>query len=109
MRTMDPSSVRSIKLRLSVLDPPPGVRWAVQIGRTELLRPIKSAPGRVDFEIPLEIVPSSAGGARLRGGAVQGPLGGRFLYVTSGTRAGDVGSRWDRRAKVSLVVQTPVP
>jgi hypothetical protein len=89
-------------MRLSVLDSPPGVRWAVQIGRAELLPPTTSVQGRVEFDIPLEIVPSSSGGARLRGGAVQGPAGGRFLYVNSGTRAGEVGSRWDRRAKVSL-------
>ena len=33
---------------------------------------------------------------------VQGPSGGKFVYVTSGARAGQVGSPWTRRAKVGL-------
>lgn len=33
----------------------------------------------------------------------QGPSGGRFLYVNSGSRAGARGSVWDSRAKVPLL------
>lgn len=33
---------------------------------------------------------------------VNGPRNGRFLYVSSGTRAGQADSPWTRRAKISL-------
>jgi len=33
---------------------------------------------------------------------VQGPRGGRFVYVNSGTLAGQADSCWTRRAKVGL-------
>lgn len=89
-------------LRLTLIDPPMGVTWAVQLGRMDLLPPASVTPDQVTFEIPLDIVTSSAGELRLRGAAVQGPSGGRFLYVNSGSRAGARGSRWDRRAKVPL-------
>ena len=48
------------------------------------------------------LVNPPAGAARLRGPAVQGPPAARFLYGTSGTRAGDFASPYNRRAKVPL-------
>ena len=93
---------RSVTLRLTLIDPPTGVPWAVQLGRMDLLPPTSVTRDQVTFEIPLDLVTSAAGELRLRGAAVQGPSGGRFLYVNSGTRAGARGSCWDRRAKVPL-------
>ena len=94
-----------------MLAPPEGVRWAVQLGRSELAAPLAVERGRVEFEIPLELSPGAGGIPRLRGPAVQGRPGARFLYVNSGTRAGEAGSCWDRRAKVSLesLVDLDVP
>lgn len=92
----------SLRLRLRILQPPPGVSWAVQLGRSDLLAPIVRTKDRLEFEIPLELVSTPGGDAKVRGPAVQGPLGGRFLYLASGTRAGDAMSPWNRRAKISL-------
>jgi hypothetical protein len=103
---MPPAATRSIILRLTLSSPPVGVRWAVQLGRDELLAPTRVTRDRVDFDVPVEVVATPTGAARLRGSAVQGPASGRFLYVNSGTRAGDLGSPWNRRAKVPL---TPMP
>ncbi len=91
-----------LRLRLGVVQPPANVRWAVQLGRSDLLPPVTSGTDRLEFEIPLELVSTESGEARVRGLAVQGPRGARFLYLVCGTRAGDVMSPWDRRAKVSL-------
>lgn len=91
-----------LHLRLRVVNPPANVSWAVQLGRSDLLPPVQRSTERLVFEIPLELVSTEGGEAKVRGPAVQGPRGGRFLYVCSGTRAGDVSSCWDRRAKVSL-------
>lgn len=91
-----------LRLRLRVVGPPANVSWAVQLGRTDLLAPVKHRTDQLEFDIPLELVDAAGGEVRVRGQAVQGPRGGRFLYLASGTRAGDVMSPWDRRAKISL-------
>ena len=96
------TDARPITLRLTVVDPPVGVRWAIQLGRDGLSAPESIAHDRVVFRIPLELVADRAGALRLRGAAVQGPAGARFVYLNSGTRAGDARSCWDRRAKIPL-------
>ena len=42
------------------------------------------------------------GGPRLLGPFVQGPPTARFVYVNIGASAGQIGSPWQRRAKVPL-------
>lgn len=91
-----------VTLRLRVVRPPPGVRWAVQLGRDELLPPIHAAHDELVFEVPLILGPNLRGTVQLRGAAIQGPPAARFVYVNSGKRAAEPLSCWDRRAKVSL-------
>ena len=91
-----------VTLRLTIVQPPPGARWAVQLGRDKLLPPIKVAPDQLVFEVPLTLAPNLRGTLQLRGAAVQGPPAARFVYVNSGKRAAEFSSCWDRRAKVSL-------
>ena len=90
-------------LRITILDPPPGTTWAMQLGRDQLLPPSKSSPARLQFEVSISVGPSRSGpGPRMLGAAVQGPPSGRFVYLNSGLRAGQLDSCWDRRAKVPL-------
>jgi Family of unknown function (DUF5990) len=91
-----------VTLRLSIVRPPAGVRWAVQLGRDALLPPIHIADDHLVFEIPLILGPNLRGTVQLRGAAVQGPPAARFVYVNAGKRAAEPWSSWDRRAKVSL-------
>lgn len=91
-----------VTLRITIIDPPAGARWAVQLGRDELLLPVSSTARHVVFDVPVVFGPNARGVSQLRGAAVQGPPAGRFAYVNSGRRAGDAWSSWDRRAKVSL-------
>lgn len=91
-----------LPLRIFVFNPPPGVPWAVQRGRDELLPPRKAGRALV-FEFTVTVGPPGAtGNPTFRGSATQGPPSARFVYLTSGKRAGDVASMWDRRAKVPL-------
>lgn len=92
----------ALRLRLRLVDPPANVSWAAQLGRADLLPPARRGENWLEFEIPLELVSTRDGEAKVRGAAVQGPRGSRFLYLASGTRAGDVRSPWARRAKISL-------
>ncbi len=92
-----------IRLRITILDPPRGVLFALQRGRFELKASIRSSGVRMrlDFTARLVVAPGLRS-VDFRGPFVQGRLGSRFVYVNSGTYAGDAKSCWSRRAKVPL-------
>ena len=93
----------SLPLRIVLVAPPPGVTWALQLGRDELVPPASVAPDRVVLEASVTLGPDRADGApTLRGAAAQGPPAARFVYANSGTSAGQAGSPWTRRMKVPL-------
>lgn len=91
----------SLRLRLIVLDPPKGVRFAMQRGRSELLAPTHSADSFV-FDFQVDVLDLKTQPPRLTGEFTQGTPTARFVYVNSGTSAGELGSPWSRRAKVPL-------
>jgi hypothetical protein len=95
-----------VRLRVVVEGPLPGVRLAVQQGRDGLLAPEAASGGEVAFawDAPVTDGPD---GLRVRGPEIQGPPGGRFVYVNAGVRAGDLGSRYERRAKLPLATLAP--
>lgn len=90
-----------LALRIRIEAPPPDVAWALQLGRTEIVPPTRSSK-HLEFETTVRVVVGTNAELDFRGPAVQGPRGGRFIYLTSGTRAGQFGSPWNRRAKVSI-------
>lgn len=89
-------------LRIVVVDPPPGATYAVQQGRADLLAPVKATAASLVFEFPVSIADAASEPPRLTGEFAQGPPAGRFVYVNSGTMAGQADSCWTRRAKVPL-------
>jgi hypothetical protein len=91
-----------IPLRIIVLKPPPGVRFAVQRGRDELVPPVEASPERLVFDLTVRVSGARSGPPRLTGPFAQGPPAARFVYVSSGTLAGQPESCWTRRAKVPL-------
>lgn len=91
----------SLRLRIVLLDPPPGVRFAVQSGKSELLPPARVSPDAITFEVSVRLgAPRADGGPSLMPPIAQGPAHDRFIYVNSGTLAGEPGSPWTRRAKI---------
>lgn len=92
-----------LPLRIVVCKPPPGVAFAIQLGKDGLITPTRVTPEALLFDVSVRVASAPIGSApRLLGPVVQGPAGARFLYVSSGVRAGQEGSVWDRRAKVPL-------
>jgi hypothetical protein len=90
-------------LRITVVDPPPNVLWALQLGQHELVKPTSVSKTRITFDFKVEVVEdSSATGFRLRGPMVQGRPGERFVYLCIGTYAGQVDTPFSRRAKIRL-------
>jgi hypothetical protein len=92
-----------LPLRIIVVDPPPGVTWALQLGQAELVKPASITKSRICFDFTVDVVPDSTTiGFRLAGPAVQGRAGERFVYLGIGTYAGQVDSPIGRRAKIRL-------
>ena len=92
-----------IPLRIVVLQPPPGVTFAVQRGKSDLTPPTAATDQSIVFDLTVRIGARQANEPpNLLGPYAQGKPGARFVYVNSGTYAGQVDSCWSRRAKVGL-------
>lgn len=101
MSKSDPA--QSVRMRVLVVEPPPGVRFAVQRGRTELLEPSVEQIDAIQFDFSLRLgAPRPDGSINFLGEFAQGPTSDRFLYINSGTLAGQANSCWTRRAKLKL-------
>jgi hypothetical protein len=96
------SKTSEIPLRIVVLNPPPGVRFAVQHGRSELVPPVETSTKRLVFDLTVRVSGANSEPPCLTGPFAQGPPAGRFVYVNSGTMAGQPESCWTRRAKVPI-------
>lgn len=79
-----------------------GVTFALQQGRGNLVAPVKATATSLVFEFPVSVADAASQPPRFTGEFAQGPPGGRFVYVNSGTMAGQADSCWTRRAKVPL-------
>jgi hypothetical protein len=91
-----------IAFRINVTKPLGGVAMRVQRGRDELLEPVSSSADALVFD--LEITADISGATpNFLGKYAQGPKAARFIYVNSGSYAGQHGTCWDRRAKLSLM------
>lgn len=92
-----------IPLRITVVHPPGGVAFRLQRGRDELSSPGRDRDGYLSFDFTLRVGNDrTKGQPNLRGAFAQGPPAGRFVYVNSGTLAGQADSCWTSRAKVPL-------
>ena len=89
---------RPLQLRITVIDPPPGIAYALQLGKSDHVKPTKSTKTCITFDFEVEVVPGAP--FRLRGPAVQGKPGGRFVYLGVGSYAGAGGT--GGRVKVNL-------
>ena len=94
---------QEIPLRITLMRPPSGVVFCLQRGRADLVSPTEAAGEQVSFDFALRVHGDrNAGPPNLRGAFAQGPPATRFVYVNSGTSAGQEDSCWTRRAKVPL-------
>jgi len=91
---------QNVAIRIIVENPP--VRFAVQRGKDELLEATSANAKQQVFEFSVRARDDGTGAPNFLGPFAQGPVGGRFVYVNSGTLGGEPDSRWTRRAKVPL-------
>lgn len=98
----------SVRMRILVVNPPLGVRFAVQRGRSELLEPSAEQSEEVQFDFSLRVgSPSPSNQVNFIGEFAQGTPADRFIYINSGTLAGQADSPWTRRAKLKLASIPP--
>jgi hypothetical protein len=98
---VESARLREIPLRLTVLRPPTGVTFAMQRGKSELLPPTRTSAKSLVFDLSVRIGErKSSSPPNLLGPYAHGKPDDRFLYLNSGTAAGQVGSVWTRRAKI---------
>jgi hypothetical protein len=98
-----------LPLRIVLVTPPAGVRFALQKGASTAkshpeLAAVQTADGKGDLVFDLTVRARAEGLAppRLLGPFVQGPPAQRFVYITVGQSAGQPTSPWKRRAKIPL-------
>ena len=76
--------------------------FALQSGQRDLGAAAASAGADLRFDFTLLASRAADGSPRFSGEFAQGSAGGQFVYVNSGTLAGQAESCWTRRAKVGL-------
>ena len=92
----------TIRMQIAVINPPQGVRFALQCGASTLIDPKESVGENLLFEFPLIVADAESVPVRFTGDFAQGPPAARLVYINSGTLSGQMGSCWTRRAKVPL-------
>ena len=93
---------QELRFRITVISPPPGVTFCLQRGRSALVPPVEATNEYLSFDFTLRVRMGKDGKPNFLGPFAQGPPNGRFVYVNSGTSAGQADSSWTRRAKVPL-------
>lgn len=102
------ASVHKLPLRVAVVEPPARVRYALQLGRDQHVAPTTSSPSRVTFDFTVDVEEdSSTGSFRLKGPAVQGPKGQRFVYLGVWWHVPATDAITGGRVKITLESITP--
>lgn len=100
---MQNGTTAELQIILVLTAVPSGVLFAVQHGRDGLLQPYASTAESLSFALTVNLGPALADGSfNFRGPFAQGTPADRFIYVNSGTYAGQPDTHWARRAKIKL-------
>jgi hypothetical protein len=84
----------------------PDVLVGMQVGK-EVVGLVPATAATVRWAVDVEVVTTADGGVDVRGSAVHGRRGDRFLYLSWGTRTGEAGFTMFRRAKLMLDAVDP--
>lgn len=88
--------------RIVLVSPPAGVAFAIQRGKRGLAPVVVSTGADLQLDFGIQVERASGGTLWFSGEFVQGPAGGKFVYVNSGTLAGQGEVTLDTPRQVSL-------
>lgn len=95
-----------LRLRIVLVDPPPGVDFGLQDGKGSDYKTIQKQRSKGDdlsFLCTVTVKNNRDDGLpNFLGPLTQGPATGRFIYIDIGKAAGQSESCWERRIKVPL-------
>jgi hypothetical protein len=96
-----------IRLQIILIKPTSGVDFGLQKGtgnNYQTIQKQQASSGNLNFDFAIKIKgdPTKDESPRFSGEFVQGPPGGKFVYLDIGTAAGQTGSPWSRRLKIPL-------
>jgi hypothetical protein len=89
----------AIQIRITLVAPLAGVLFCLQDRDNVLSQQTLSTGANLSFDLVFE----RGADGRVRGKHAMGPPAQRFFYINSGMSAGQFGTCWTRRAKVSLM------
>jgi hypothetical protein len=98
-----------LNCRITLETPPPGVDYGLQKGRgsaSETVQTPRSDGSDLHFDFTAG-VRTAGSSPDFRGPFIQGPAGGRFVYICIGTWAGQTDTPFSRRLKIPLTGITP--
>jgi hypothetical protein len=98
-------SIPLVRFRIILLKPTAEVDFGLQKGKGvpyQTIQKQRSSGQDLRFEFEAGIRKNAAGDPDFNGDFVQGPLGGRFVYINIGASAGQISSQWNRRLKIPL-------
>jgi len=100
MNTLD------LTLRIVLEQPTAGVDFGLQSGHGnayEIIQKQRSNGKDLKFELAVAVKPGRKDDLpHFSGPFVQGPAGDKFVYINIGTYAGQTGTPWSRRLKITL-------
>ena len=96
-----------INLQIILTQPPPNVLFGLQKGSGNVYETVqKQKSGSQDllftFSVKIKGDKKEDASPKFSGPFVQGPAGGKFVYIDIGTCAGQIDTVWSRRLKVPL-------
>lgn len=95
-----------INFRIILQKPPAEVDYGLQMGhgnKYEVVRRQRSTGDDLTFEFTINTKQGKDSSIDFSGLFVQGPVGGRFIYINIGSYAGQINTVWNRRLKIPLI------
>ena len=95
-----------INFRIVLHKPPAHIDYGLQMGhgsKYEVIQRQRAAGDDLTFAFTLSTKPGKDFSIDFSGLFVQGPIGGRFIYINIGASAGQINTSWNRRLKVPLI------
>lgn len=104
------STVTEFSFQIRLEKPPAGIDFGLQKGHGnsyETIQKQRSANSDLCFDFTAKLKEAPNAEPDFLGPFVQGPKGGRFVYIDIGTYAGQTDSPWGRRLKIPLTGINP--